>query len=349
MNSEILKEILFVSPGDPFSATPFISDINKIDFLKCDVLYTKLNKSDYYDIKPSIFTRILSKLRFPYDEYEINKRLIKKVTQNRFDFIFIIKGNLIKPSTLKKIKKNLKDTKIISWCSDDMMQPHNSSYYYLSSLKHYDLVCTTKSFNALPSELEKYGARKVFFQDNSFIETIHRPLLNENIKKSSVLFVGFAEKDRFDSMNFLAKHGIKIDIYGSGWEKAYYKENAHQNLNINTFNLHGDDYSMALSNAYISLCFLRKINRDLQTARSVEIPACAGLMLAERTEEHQKMFEEDKEAVYFSSNEELLEKIKYLLENPDKRNEISSNGYKKCIESQMSYTDRLKTILKNVE
>ena len=349
INSLPKKKILFVSPGSRSEATPFISDIKKINIFNCDAIYTKPNLNDYYSNKQSIFLRILSKLRIPYDKYKINLRLLNKINENKYDFVFIIKGNLIKPTTLKKIKKISKKTKIISWNSDDMMQSHNSSYYYLLSIKYYDLIVTTKFPNTLPNELQRYGAKKILLQDNSYIETIHRPLIKKitKPKKSPILFVGFAEKDRFRSMNFLAKNGIKVDIYGSGWEKSFYKLNAHHNLNINTRNLVGDEYSEAISNAYISLCFLRKINRDVQTARSVEIPACLGLMLAERTDEHIKMFEEDKEAVYFSSDNELLEKINYLINNEHVRDEIAKNGYRKCMKSKMSYIDRLNVILEN--
>lgn len=341
------KNILFVSPGSNDKATPFVSDIDNIDWLNHDVIYTKLESYDYYSKRVSIFIRILAKLRLPWDEYKINLRLTQKVKESKFDYIFIIKGNLIRPRTLKKIKDISKQTKIISWCSDDMMQSHNSSYYFLMSLKFYDLVVTTKSFNTLPDELPKYGVKKILFQDNSYISAIHRPIIrnNSNVKNSEVLFIGFAEKDRFHSMNYLAENGIKIDIYGSGWEKDYYKKNAHQNLNINSYNLDGDDYAEAISRANICLCFLRKINRDLQTVRSAEIPACGTLMLAERTDEHEKMFKDNVEAVYFSSDEELLEKVHYLNKNPEIRNEIAKNGHKRCKQSKMSYPERLKIIL----
>ena len=49
-------------------------------------------------------------------------------------------------------------------------------------------------------------------------------------------------------------------------------------------------------------------------------------MMAERTDEHLSMFEENKEAVYFSSKEELLEKCKYYLVHDSER---KSDVYKR--------------------
>jgi len=107
----------------------------------------------------------------------------------------------------------------------------------------------------------------------------------------------------------------------------------------------GEDYTAALSAFDINLCFLRKENRDLQTTRSLEIPACGGFMLAERTEEHLQLFREDVEAVYFSSREELIDKSVYYSRKPAERMKIASAGLHRCRSSGYSYTDRLSIIL----
>jgi spore maturation protein CgeB len=49
-------------------------------------------------------------------------------------------------------------------------------------------------------------------------------------------------------------------------------------------------------------------------------------MICERTEEMLKFFEEDKEAVFFSSKEELEEKVTYYLDNDIERNKIAKLG-----------------------
>ena len=111
------------------------------------------------------------------------------------------------------------------------------------------------------------------------------------------------------------------------------------NLFIHKHPLFNENYALAIASSKITLTFLSKINEDLHTSRSFEIPACGGFMIAERTSEHTTLFEENKEAVYFSSNNELLEKINYYLNNEIVRKEIINNALKRSKSSGYSYDD----------
>ena len=149
-------------------------------------------------------------------------------------------------------------------------------------------------------------------------------------------------------MNFLAKNGVKVTIFGSGWEKGIYSH-AHPNLSINCKNLNGKNYFETIAASKISLCFLRKINRDKQTSRTVEIPSVGGFMLAESSEEHQSMFEDSSEASFFKTDKDLLEKVKFYLsedsirESIAKRGKIRAENYKMVISAKKIIKEVLST------
>ena len=61
-----------------------------------------------------------------------------------------------------------------------------------------------------------------------------------------------------------------------------------------------------------------------------------------------RLFTEDKEAIYFRNKEELLEKLKFLINNEDYLREISFAGQKKCHELGVTIKDRVKKLEKNI-
>ncbi|MBD3797008.1 MAG: glycosyltransferase family 1 protein [Campylobacterales bacterium] len=268
---------------------------------------------------------------------------------SNIDILLIVKGNDVYPSTLKKIKTVYPSIQLVSWSLDDMYAWHNRSLYFTYGLKYYDNVFTTKSYNV--NELPLIGAKKVHFIYQAYSKEIHIPH-NECIKKPiyDIVFIGFPEKERFESLQYLAQNGIKVDIFGypSEWQKEPYLTH-HENLIIHAEGVYGQEYAKTIGSAKISLCFLRKANRDLHTSRSIEIPACGGFMLAERTTEHSELFTEDQEAVYFSSDEELLEKVRYYLSHDDERKAIAGAGLKRCQISGYSYDDMVEKILKAID
>jgi spore maturation protein CgeB len=69
------------------------------------------------------------------------------------------------------------------------------------------------------------------------------------------------------------------------------------------------------------------------------------MLLADRTEEHCAFFEEGKEAEFFSSSEELIEKAKFYSGDEVARRRIAEAGLQRCVTSKYAYTHRLKAVL----
>lgn len=274
-----------------------------------------------------------------------NKTICSLVSQNDYDIVWIDKGQTIFPETLQFIKKVSPHSIIVSYSPDNMALRHNQTQQYLKCVPLYDFIVTNKSY--IIEDLKKLGAQHVLFVNNSYEDSFHHPreLSEQDIQElgGDVGFIGAWEKERCDSICYLADHGIKVRVFGIGkW--AEYK-NYSPNLTIEERQLLGEDYCKSLQAFKISLCFLRKMNFDQQTTRSVEIPACGGFMLAERTDEHLSMFEEGKEAVFFSSNEELLEKCRFYLVNEEERNRIAECARIACLRNNYSNLGMVQTVL----
>ena len=295
-----------------------------------------------------VFFKISEKLRLPFDIDCVNARIREENRVFQPDVLFIIKGNIVFPSTLRQIRLDNPGVKLVSWSQDDMYAIHNRSIYYTNGLREYDLVVTQKSFNL--GELPSLGARKLLFQKKAYSEFVHKPnsCLDYASYVSDVSFIGSAEKERFESLQFLARNGIVVRVFGYGWENAIYRE-AHPNLKIEFTELIGEDYSRMISLTKVNLCFLRKMNRDLHTSRSIEIPACNGFLLAEMSSEHSEIFREDIDAAFFSSDEELLSKVRYYLRYDSVRERISRNGYQRINTGNYSYHDRLSEIMESLD
>ena len=274
-----------------------------------------------------------------------NKTICSLVSQNNYDIVWIDKGQTIFPETLQFIKKVSPHSIIVSYSPDNMALRHNQTQQYLKCIPLYDYIITNKSY--IIDDLKKLGAQDVLFVNNSYEDSFHYPreLSEQDIQElgGDVGFIGAWEKERCESICYLADHGIKVIVFGIGkW--ADYK-NYSPNLRIEERQLLGEDYCKSLQAFKISLCFLRKMNFDQQTTRSVEIPACGGFMLAERTDEHLSMFEEGKEAAFFSTNEELLDKCRYFLEHEEERTRIAANGLKRCLEFGYSNIETIRKVL----
>jgi spore maturation protein CgeB len=300
-------------------------------------------------LKPALkFYRVLRKATGPIDLTGINKQIINDSQCEGYDVLWLDKILNVDDITLQKVKEINLNCKIVGYSPDDMYAKHNQSRQFLKSLPQYDIYFTTKSYNV--KELMSLGCPKVIFIPQAFDSLAHCPM-NVDIEARKkyggpVGFIGTWEKEREVSMLNLAKSGINIRIWGNGWEnKKYYNKSLH----IEGRAIYAKEYALAICAFDINLCFLRKCNRDLHTTRSIEIPACGAFMLAERTDEHQSLFKEGVEAEFFSSDDELLDKVKYYLAHPEKRIMIGKAGRERCLKSGYSNHDRMLDVFKYID
>lgn len=286
--------------------------------------------------------RVRNRLFGARDESQANERMLRLPGALSPDILWIDKGLTIRPETLLALRARWPEMLTLSYAGDDMFNPRNQSPQWRGCLPLHDLHVTTKSFNV--QELLAAGARDVVFTGKGFSPEVHRPLPVSDADRirfgGTVGFIGWPERERERSMRHLARHGIDVRVWGPWpkWKSAL-------NLRVEGEPLWSDDYARAIAAFDINLCFLRKVNRDRHTTRSVEIPACGGFMLGERTEEHEALFAEGIEADYFGSDEEMLAKVKLHLAHPEERRRMAAAALARCHRDGYSNAARLTTIL----
>ena len=289
--------------------------------------------------------RVRRRLFGPRDVLGVNRQILELVRRTPYDAIWLDKALIIDATTFRAAKESLPRAVFIGYSPDDMYARHNQSPQFRAHLACYDVFFTTKSYGV--QELHALGCRRAVFVDNAFDPHTHRPLditAADRLRYGGpVGFVGTFERARGESMYHLASAGIPVRVWGNRWERW---RTRHPNLRIEARALYGDEYALALNAFDINLCFLRKQNRDLQTTRTVEIPACGAFMLAERTDEQRALFVEDSEAAFFESDAELLAKTRYYLARQQERERIAAAGRARCDTGGYSYQSRLCAMLR---
>ena len=299
----------------------------------------------YKDIRFLLYRFLRKFFGIELDLLGINRKVKKLLAVDRFDILWVDKGLLIKQDTLTQVKHNSRCKYLVHYSPDDMLNPGNQSRHYLQALPEYDLHVTTKSYNY--HELQELGAKKVIYIQNSFDPEVHKPISltpEERVALScDVGFIGAYEPERAHCIKYVTSKGQPVMVRGKGWT-----DHKIPNLTIEDGWFADLDYSKIINATKINLAFLRKANRDLQTTRSIEIPACGGFMLAERTEEHLQLFEEGREAEFFDSAEELEEKIRFYLKHVHRRKTIAAAGRARCIRDGYDNASRLRVIIEEL-
>src|SRR5262249_31144401 len=140
---------------------------------------------------------------------------------------------------------------------------------------------------------------------------------------ADVAFVGTFEAPRAASLLALARAGIGVRVWGNGWAQL---RDAHPNLSVEARPVYDDDYARTINATRINLAFLRKANRYLQTCRTVEVPACGGFMLHERSGEVERLFAGDREAAFFETDGDLVAACRRWLADEAGRRAVAEAG-----------------------
>lgn len=287
----------------------------------------------------TLYSRVRWKLRWPVDTLEENRRLLEVAARERPDAVIVDNSKVINRATLRSLRK-LGVRCLAYYTPDDVMGAHNLSWPLRMTFPEWDVFFTTKTFNV--PELAAHGVRRPVLIGKSFDPDLHRPLAPEEVgegyEEFDAVFIGTFERQRCQSINALAENGIRVVVYGGsigGWPEGVLHSSICRREAV-----FGDDYTECMHHGRLALCFLRKLNRDRITQRTMEIAAMGRPMLAERTDEHEAHFIDGQEYVAFSSDCELISRTRDLLADEARRVAVGAAGRARCIHSGYSSASR---------
>ena len=224
------------------------------------------------------------------------------------DVIFIIENYT---STWLPIKEISESNKLkIFWSIDShcVLQQHQ----YLCQILKIDIL-----LNSTESYIPNYNGlvKKSYWFPNSYPDDLMSPL---DIEKT--IDIGFCGNvlNRGHLINHLDKYNIKKDIFVIGDDMVN---------SINSYKIH----------------FNCNISNDINY-RTFETTGCGTFLLTNYTPGLEKLFDIGKEIVVYDSIEDLDNKVKYYLDNPEERNKIAKAGHERA-KKDHTYYERAKKLI----
>jgi hypothetical protein len=270
----------------------------------------------------------------------------KEIDFSKFDLLLIDNRPFLFKSTLNYIRKKHPNLMIALVLTDDPNGRYKSGWRLLKkTVSLIDIHFVQRKQNV--QELLNWGAKRVEICYRSYDPDFHRKKLD--VKKNQNYdagFIGSYEVQREESIKFLIENGIKVQVIGDGWDKGKYFDLIKPYYCGRS--VYGEEYVDSINSMQIALHFLRVGNRDEQDSRTFEIPACGTPMVAEHSSVHASIFN-DNEVLYFHNNEELLDKVRYFMENPQIAAEYAGRAAIRCSVSGYDHKNTLVAVLKKIK
>jgi len=320
-NNEILQRQWAGEQGIDFKDFPNLHPVWHFSFLK------KIIQK-----KPRFYYWIKEKLNRKSWVYQI---LMAQIKGYQPDVLYILDIGFISPSFLKEIRKYVK---IIVGQIACPLPPNN---YF----KSYDLI-----LSSLPHYVEKF--RKMGIK-SEYLKLAFEPSILKRVSKSKKQYdvthiggYGPIHNERNEISEKVAQK-IKIDFWGYGIEnlkkgspilKNYYGES----WGIDMYNI--------LYNSKITLTkhITKVAGNYANNARLYEATGCGTLLLVDKKDNLNEIFEVGREVVAYKNSEDLINKIKYYLTHESEREKIAKAGQARTLREH-TYEKRINELLNILE
>jgi hypothetical protein len=230
-----------------------------------------------------------------------------------------------------------------NYLTDDPFNRVHYAPWFLCALPEYDHIFSPRRANM--ADLHAAGCCDVNYTPFAYAPDIHFPEPPSGSAErarfsADVFFAGGADRDRIAYISAMISEGFTVALYGGRWERYRGTRTAALGL--------ADPQTVrnAAAGARVSLCLVRRANRDGHSMRSFELPAMGACMVVEDTPEHREIFGSPNEAVvYFQSIEGLLRTVKQLIGDEAERKRLAAAAHARICNGRNTYKDRLGDML----
>lgn len=275
------------------------------------------------------------------------KRVCKAAACFQPNVIFFRRPLEFNPTMLKYIRRH-SHAVLASFNNDDPFSPAYCDQRWRlmrEAIPLFDIHFAFRIRNM--GQYREHGAKRVALWEPFYSPWLHRPLtngINVGHSNNEVVFAMHSERDgRREAVLDLLSAGLSVKVYSWNWAQEFGVRDARAVGVMPP--VWGEEYVGTVQKAMASLCFFSKQNNDELTSRVFEIPACGGLLVAERNDRISELFSDGKEAVLFSTRKELVRHICELRDSPDLVRRIKIQGYERVLSSSHSVVDRCREAL----
>jgi spore maturation protein CgeB len=276
---------------------------------------------------------------------KMNFNFLKIINNNNYGMIiFSMHRDEFFVETLIEAKKI---TTTLCLFYDDTWRKEYTSFWS----KYFTFFTTTDIYGGLAKINNRINNRIYFpYGCNN---TIYKKI--DNIKKIyDVSFVGSWHPHREWIVKKIKKYGINVEVFGYGWPNGPLKHDDmvkvfnQTKINLNLSNTISWDIRYLFS-SYRSIInsFRSEKNREQLKARLFEINGCGAFQISHYIDGIETFYDIRKEIEVFTTLDDLLDKIKFYLNNEELLNEIASNGYQKTIYKH-SYLKRFEDMINKI-
>ena len=333
------------------------------------------------DLQTGVYiVEALEKLNYNVEWIDIRAMILKKgkqKSQNLIlkiiddlkeepDLIIVLKGVELTNETIKTIKKKFSNATLINWFFDVYYETKKiwEDEKYFPTIKLFDYYFC--SVHEVVNKLKKVGIMNAKYLEEGCSTERNGPQLLNNFQKkkygADVSFVGslgfmMQHPNRIPTITKIINEGFDIKLWGPIVCEVKYLTPMVLNSHVKSKAIN-ETHSMVVQSSLINLGIDQRPDMyQSHSARLYRVLCAGGLYLLNGTKGINEIFDVnepgqpitgDQQLVMYYDEDDLIEKLDFLLEHDEIREQIAENGQKTVLERD-TFVHRMNEMLEIIE